>query len=220
LILGVRLADRSQWDCGEMFRRWDSPEAVFQFLRRLSQGQPCDFSGIVDYAEIEAAGGIPWPYRDAHTDVGRERRLFADGKYFHADGRARFLFADPRPQPEPVSGKFPLVLLTGRGLASQWHTQTRTRQSAVLWKLSAMMPYVEVNPVDAKTFGIRPGDQVDVVSQRGRATAKAFLTSAVQPGQIFMPMHYEAVNQLTHPAFDPHSSQPSYMCCAVRIEPS
>ncbi len=208
------------WGCGEMFRRWDSPEAVFQLLKKLSEGQPCDFSGIADYAEIEAAGGIQWPYHDAHTEAGRERRLFADGQFFHPDGRAKFLFADPRPQPEPVSVRFPLILLTGRGSASQWHTQTRTRQSAVLRKLSAMSPYVEINPADAKALGIRPGDQVDVVSQRGRAAARAFITSAVQPGQVFMPMHYETVNQLTHAAFDPHSSQPSYKCCAVRIEPS
>ena len=35
-----------------------------------------------------------------------------------------------------------------------------------------------------------------------------------------MPMHYEDVNQLTHPAFDPYSKQPSYKACAVRDPPA
>jgi len=206
------------WGCAALFRQWDSPEAVFQLLKRLSTGQPCDFSGIDGYQAIEAAGGIQWPYRDAIRDAGQQRRLFEDGRFFHPDGRARFVFEPPRPQPEPVSSKFPLLLLTGRGSAAQWHTQTRTSQSAVLRKLSAMTPYVEINPADARAAGIRPGDLIDVVSQRGRATAKACLTPTVQPGQIYMPMHDEGTNRLTHAAFDPYSSQPSYKCCAVRIE--
>src|SRR5690606_5458779 len=56
------------WGCAPMFRQWDSPEAVFQLLKRLSAGQPCDFSGIAGYQAIEAAGGIQWPYRDANRD--------------------------------------------------------------------------------------------------------------------------------------------------------
>jgi assimilatory nitrate reductase catalytic subunit len=30
-------------------------------------------------------------------------------------------------------------------------------------------------------------------------------------------MHYARANQLTFPAFDPHSRQPSYKHCAVRL---
>lgn len=32
-----------------------------------------------------------------------------------------------------------------------------------------------------------------------------------------MPMHYEAVNRLTFPAFDPYSRQPAYKACAVAV---
>jgi anaerobic selenocysteine-containing dehydrogenase len=31
-------------------------------------------------------------------------------------------------------------------------------------------------------------------------------------------MHYAGTNELTYPAFDPYSRQPSYKYCAVRIE--
>ena len=47
--------------------------------------------------------------------------------------------------------------------------------------------------------------------------ATAFLTPTVQSGQIFVPMHYAELNQLTFPSFDPHSRQPSYKACAVKV---
>ena len=78
--------------------------------------------------------------------------------------------------------------------------------------------YVEINPTDAKPLEIRHGDRVFLTSQRGRITAFAFLTRNVQSGQVFIPMHYDATNQLTHPAFDPYSHQPAYKACAVRLE--
>jgi assimilatory nitrate reductase catalytic subunit len=111
-----------------------------------------------------------------------------------------------------------LILLTGRGSASQWHTQTRTSKSDVLRKLYPVEPYVEVNPVDAREIDIEHNDWVSIVSQRGRMRARAFLTNAVRSGQVFVAMHYESVNRLTDSVFDPYSSQPSYKACAVRLE--
>jgi assimilatory nitrate reductase catalytic subunit len=55
------------------------------------------------------------------------------------------------------------------------------------------------------------------MSQRGQVTASAFVTPSVQPGQLFLPMHYEEVNQLTDAVFDPYSKQPSYKACAVQV---
>jgi len=119
--------------------------------------------------------------------------------------------------PERLNDQYPYMLLTGRGTASQWHTQTRTRQSAVLRKLYPEDAFVEINPFDANSLGVKMQDKVEVISQRGRVHARAFLTHAVQRGQVFMPMHYEGVNRLTFPAFDPYSHQPSYKACAVKV---
>ena len=49
------------WGCGEMFAQWDSPEAAFEIMKELSVGQPCDISGIGNYADIDVANGIQWP---------------------------------------------------------------------------------------------------------------------------------------------------------------
>jgi assimilatory nitrate reductase catalytic subunit len=202
-----------------MFARWTSPGDVFSTLNELSRGQPCDFTGITDYRMIDDRAGIQWPYPDDCRDTTPQRRLFADGRFFHADGRAKFIFDTPREMPEPPNASYPYLLLTGRGTASQWHTQTRTAKSAVLRRLYPNEPYVEMHPVDARREHVRPHQQVVVQSQRGEVTARALVTPTVQPGQVFMAMHYEGTNRLTLSHFDPHSRQPAYKSCAVRITP-
>jgi assimilatory nitrate reductase catalytic subunit len=88
----------------------------------------------------------------------------------------------------------------------------------VLRKLYAQELYVEMNPHDATQLAIRTGDLITVRSQRGHLRGRVVVTPAVQPGQLFIPMHYEATNQLTHSIFDPYSHQPAYKACAVAVE--
>jgi assimilatory nitrate reductase catalytic subunit len=212
------------WGCGGMFQSWTSPEAAFQIMKELSRDQPCDITGIADYHMLDEVGGVQWPLRANSPDAGatgvpaNERRLFADGRFFHADGRARFIFEAPREAPERVSEDYPFVLLTGRGTSSQWHTNTRTGKSDVLRKLYPATAYVEINPDDAVRLGIVAGAMVRIASRRGTLKATAFVTETVRSGQIFLPMHYATVNQLTHPVFDPYSRQPSYKATAVTVE--
>jgi assimilatory nitrate reductase catalytic subunit len=206
------------WGVADMFESWADPEAVFQILRKLSAGRPCDITGIRDYAMLDELRGVQWPLPEgASVEPESERRLFEDGRFYHADGRARFVFEPPRPPPEPTCDKYPLLLLTGRGSSSQWHTQTRTGKSAVLRKLYPEEPYVEVSPVDATAHGLAPSDWVIVESRRGTLRARAHVTHVVRPGQVFVPMHYARANQLTFAAFDPYSRQPAYKHCAVRL---
>jgi len=207
------------WGCGELFKEWTSPDAVFQILKKLSKGQPCDITGIRDYGMIDEAGGVQWPLPEGTPLEKGPRRLFEDGVYYHADGKARFLFEAPRPVAEPTCAEYPFVLLTGRGTTSQWHTQTRTAKSPVLRQLYPDNAYIEINPGDAQRLHIVSGDSVQVTSRRGSMTASAFVTHNVASGQVFVPMHYAATNQLTHGSFDPYSRQPSYKACAVRIAP-
>lgn len=205
------------WGCGAMFQEWTSPEAVFGILEHLSQGQPCDITGISGYQMIDGLGGVQWPFPEGSAPGACERRLFEDGRYFHPDGRARFVFSEPQPVAEPTRRRYPLILLTGRGSSSQWHTQTRTAKSAVLRRLSPQQPYVEISPADAAERGITPNEWVKVTSARGSMRARAFITPTIQPGQVFIPMHYPQTNQLTMPSFDPYSRQPSYKHCAVNV---
>ncbi len=206
------------WGCSDLLQRLDTPEDAFRAMTELSRGRPCDISGIRDYRMIDTAGGIQWPYPADTPPLERERRLFADGRFFHQDGRARFVFDAPRPPAETVDGEYPFVLLTGRGSSAQWHTNTRTGKSAVLRKLYPEDSRIEIHPSDADRQSFSQGEWVKVHSRRGEARARIFIASTVGRGQVFMTMHDAAVNQLTFPAYDPHSRQPSYKHCAVRIE--
>jgi len=212
------------WGCGEMFHQWSSPEAVFQLLKEVTRGQPCEITAIRDYQMIDNCGGIQWPYRSGDRAEGaeakpvQERRLFEDGRFYTQDGRARFIFEKPRAMPEAPDAQYPFLLLTGRGTSSQWHTNTRTAKSDVLRKLYPESCYVEIHPDDTKRLGIGPNVSVSIRSRRATITATAFITPTVQSGQLFIPMHYVEANQLTCPIFDSYSRQPSYKACAVQLE--
>ena len=205
------------WGCSQQFSRWSSPEAVFQILKEISRGQPCDITGIEDYRMLDRCGGLQWPLPKGASPEP-ERRLFEDGNFFHSDKRARFIFEVSRPPAESTDEQFPYILLTGRGTSAQWHTQTRTSKSAVLRQLYPEQVYIEVNPRDAETERFKSGENIRVASRRGMIQARVLVTSTIQPGQVFIPMHYPTVNQLTYPSFDPYSRQPSYKSAAVRLE--
>jgi len=204
------------WGCGEMFRAWSSPEAVFQIMKKLSREQPCDITGIEDYRMLDEHGGVQWPLRQGVEPIP-QRRLFEDGRFFHPDEKARFIFEQPREVPEPSNAEYPFTLLTGRGSSAQWHTQTRTAKSDVLRRLSPASIYVEINPRDAEKLGIFGNSEVIVASRRAQIVATAVVTTTVQQGQVFIPMHFAATNQLTANAVDPYSRQPNYKACAVTI---
>jgi len=225
--------------CAEMFKRFSTPEAAFEIMRDLSAGRPHDITGIRSYVQIDAAGGIQWPYpalddRPEMPENVREgipaslrsevvgdeghRRLFADGKFFTPDGKAKLLFDPPRPPEEMPDEEYDLVLTTGRGSSAQWHTGTRTEKSAVLRTLSPKRLVLEMNPADVNRLGLVPGGDVLVRSRRGSLVAQLSSTPNIVPGAVFLPMHDRRVNILTFPSFDPHSREPSYKHAAVRVE--
>jgi predicted molibdopterin-dependent oxidoreductase YjgC len=209
------------WGCGEMFKEWSSPEAIFRVLQRCSEGQPCEITGIEGYSHITQSGGVQWPAAkmpNAEWRMTKERRLFADGKFFTPDEKAKFCFDEPVAAPEQRSEEYPLILLTGRGTSAQWHTETRTGKSSVLGKMIPEALMLDLNPEDAAKLGVRDGQSVRVISKRAELTALTRVTSCTKAGEVYLPMHDNRVNQLTHASFDPHSRQPSYKYSAVRVE--
>ncbi len=228
------------WGVGPWLDRWTDPEAAFGILKELSRGQPCDITGIRTWKDLAAAGGIQWPWSARNADASLadhaqsagadsaavswpqgdqvQRRLFADGKFFTPDGKAKFLFTDVVPLPEIPDETYPFFLLTGRGTMHQWHTQTRTGKVEMLKKMYPVDSYAEVNPADAQRLGIAPGADLRITSRRGSVKVKALVKESVRPGFVFLPMHYPEANCLTFPVFDPHSRQPGYKFGAVKVE--
>ena len=75
----------------DRFAAWTAPETAFEILKALSAGRPCDFSGVDGYRMLDADGGVQWPHPAGAAAPARERRLFADGRFFTPDGRARLV---------------------------------------------------------------------------------------------------------------------------------
>ncbi len=212
------------WGCAELFKDWSSPEAVFQLMKKLSKGQPCDISGIKDYQMLDKNGGIQWPFKKLDAEnMGdmlseNQRRLFSDGKFFTTSRKAKFIFETPRDSACKPAEKFPFIMITGRSSSAQWHTGTRTNKSPVLQKLfPSKDAYVEINPADARSLKIESGQAVTVQSANGKVRVVAWITPTVKPGEVFMPMHYQETNKLTFPDFDKYSRQPSYKFTYVGV---
>ncbi|MBS3963196.1 MAG: molybdopterin-dependent oxidoreductase [Methylomonas sp.] len=181
-----------------------------------------DISGLanlddVAYAELQP---VQWPVNPAFPE-GRAR-LFDDGRFFTASGRAQFVAATPKPPAHPVDADYPLVLNTGR-VRDQWHTMTRT---AIAAKLNQHRPevYVDVHPVDAERHRLSDGGLARLDSMRGHLLARVRVTDDQAPGSVFVPMHWTAqfasqgrVGVLIGDSVDPISKQPESKHTPVKI---
>jgi len=80
---------------------------------------------------------------------------------------------------------------------------------------------MEMNPDAARELGIEHGSYARLTSRRGDAVVMVQCTQRVSRDMVFIPFHYhECVNRLSLGLLDPHSRQPAYKQCAVRIEPA
>ena len=151
------------------------------------------------------------------------QRMFADGRYFTPDGKARLIPVQLADREEPSPG-FPLTLNTGR-IRDHWHTMTRTGKSQRLSQHYAE-PFVEIHPGDAARARVGDADLVRVSTGLGGSVlVRALLTSRQQAGSIFVPMHWNdqfassaRVNCLVPGIADPISGQPALKNIPARIE--
>lgn len=204
---------------------FNSPEEIFNELRRASQGGIADYSGIT-YEKIERQYGVFWPC--PNEDHPGTPRLFepgswnpvakGQGPFYFPDGKARFNVAHYTPPAEDVDEEYPIMLTTGR-VVSQFLSGTQTRRIGPLID-QYPEPRIEIHPTLAQRLGIANGDWATVESRRGTATLQAMVVQTIRPDTIFIPYHWpgrKAANQLTISAQDPISKIPEYKVCAVRV---
>ncbi len=173
----------------------------------------------IDDAAYDRLVPFIWPARAGQTGGGR---FFADGGFFHADRRARFVATTPRAPAHAPDAQRPLRLNTGR-VRDQWHTMTRTGKSVRLAG-HRPEPLVEMHPDDARARGLVDGDIAEVSSVWGRAALRVHVTDSLRGGDVFAPMHWTAqvsragaVNAAVNPAVDPISGQPELKHTPVEI---
>ncbi|MGL6123379.1 MAG: formate dehydrogenase subunit alpha [Shewanella sp.] len=95
-------------------------------------------------------------------------------------------------QDKDMSGKYPLVLTSGR-LVEYEGGGEESRCNPWLAELQQEM-FVEINPSDAADRGIRNGENVWLEgAEGGRVKVQALVTPRVKPGVTFMPYHFAGV---------------------------
>ncbi|UPT55439.1 nitrate reductase [Dickeya zeae] len=164
---------------------------------------------------------VQWPV-PPHANSGTAR-LYADGRCWHPDGKARLLAITPLLPVNPPSPAYPLVLNTGR-VRDQWHTMTRTGKTARLMQ-HLPEPYCDLHPQDALNAGVHDGELVRISAGSGWMLARAQIQRGQQPGSIFVPMHWNRqfsaqarVDSLVAAVTDPYSGQPESKQARVRIQ--
>ncbi|HEU4759332.1 MAG TPA: molybdopterin dinucleotide binding domain-containing protein, partial [Dehalococcoidia bacterium] len=73
----------------------------------------------------------------------------------------------------------------------------------------------------AADLGIADGEEVAVVSRRGRVRVRASVTDRSPAGTVFLSFHFPQevlTNLLTTDAYDPITETPEFKACAVRVE--
>ena len=178
---------------------------------------------ISAHAEIEgpAYDGLkPFQWPQPKGSAPHERRFFAEGEFYHPDGRARFVAVEV-PRPRSADDAFLFTLNTGR-VRDHWHTMTRTGKSA---RLSGHLaePFVEIHPRDAQALGISDADLVTLESPHGAAIVRALVTDRQAEGNLFVPMHWNdqfasraRIDALVAPVTDPVSGQPASKNMPIR----
>ncbi|RPH43479.1 MAG: nitrate reductase [Burkholderiales bacterium] len=203
---------------GEARFDWDGPGAVWDEWRALTAGRDLDLSGL-SWDVLERDGPQQWPYPEG-AGAGRAR-LYEDGRFATASGRARFA-ADPwRAVAEPPDARRPLRLLTGR-TRDAWHGGSRTGLVPQLFAHDPE-PSLQLAPVELERRGLVEGELVEVESRRGALTLPVRASGTLRAGQAFVSMHWGpewlrgGVNGLTLGAIDPVSKQPELKHAAVSV---
>jgi assimilatory nitrate reductase catalytic subunit len=197
-----------------------SVEDIFNEHRETTRGRDLDITGL-SYALLDQIGPQHWPYPEG-AGAAKER-LYTDGIYPTASGRAKFEVTPYLPVAEETDLRFPLHLLTGR-LRDQWHGMSRTGTVAQLFN-HVEEPFLSMHKSDMERRGLKNGDVAKIKSRRGEIMVRVDASDEVHPAQVFMPMHWggqfmkgAGVNAVTVPAFDPISKQPELKHAAVQVE--
>jgi assimilatory nitrate reductase catalytic subunit len=200
--------------------RYRSTAEIFAEHAGLTRGRDLDYSAL-SHALLDSKGPQQWPY--APRGAARPR-LYADGVFPTADGRARFMDIGYTPVAERPSARRPLRLTTGR-LRDQWHSMSRTGLAPQLTR-HVEEPCIHLHPDDMKRLAIAAGQLAEVESERGRLVAPAQPDATLRPGHAYMPMHWgsgymagDGVNALGNDAMDPLSRQPELKHSAVSVRP-
>ena len=145
-------------------------------------------------------------------------RLFEGSRFFHADGKARFVTTEYRESGDPTNAEFPVYLTTGR-VVSQYLSGTQTRRIGALVDQSPNTPCG-----NSSSFGRESGHQAERLGYRNDSPPGDHFAGLGcedhSPRYGLHPYHWpgqQSANQLTHRTLDPRSKIPEFKVSACRI---
>jgi len=199
-------------------------KGLFEEYAEFGRGHGHDLAPFDRYHQER---GLRWPVVDGNETLWRFREGYdpyvepGRGVQFYGkpDGRA-IIFALPfEPAAESPDAEYDLWLSTGRVL-EHWHSGSMTQRVPELYK-AVPDALCYMHPDDARSRGLRRGDEITVASRRGEIRTRVETRGRNKPpvGLIFVPWFdaSQLINKCTLDAVDPISKQTDYKKCAVKV---
>jgi formate dehydrogenase major subunit len=186
---------------------YNHPSEIMDEIARLTP----TFAGV-SFEKLERLGSVQWPCNDKAPEGTPVMHIGA-----FVRGKGRFMITEFIPTDERTTGKFPLILTTGR-ILSQYNVGAQTRRTDNnVWH---DMDVLEIHPSDAENRGIKEGDLVSLTSRAGDITLPARVSERMQPGVVYTTFHHAmtGANVVTTEFSDWATSCPEYKVTAVQVQ--
>jgi len=185
---------------------YNHPSEIMDEIARLTP----TFAGV-SYQRIDELGSIQWPCNEKAPEGTPVMHI---GGFVR--GKGQFMVTEFIPTDERTTGRFPLILTTGR-ILSQYNVGAQTRRTDNnIWHKEDVL---EIHPFDAENRGIRDGDLVALASREGETTLPAEVTERIQPGVVYTTFHHPVTgaNVVTTEFSDWATNCPEYKVTAVEV---
>jgi formate dehydrogenase major subunit len=185
---------------------YNHPSEIMDEIARLTP----TFAGV-SFDKIDELGSIQWP---CNAKAPEGTPVMHIGGFVR--GKGRFMITQFVPTDERTTGKFPLILTTGR-ILTQYNVGAQTaRTQNNVWHAEDVL---EIHPFDAENRGIREGDRVSLTSRAGNTTLHARISERMQPGVVYTTFHhgFTGANVVTTEFEDWATGCPEYKVTAVEV---
>ena len=185
---------------------YNHPSEIMDEIARLTP----TFAGV-SFDKIDELGSIQWP---CNAKAPEGTPVMHIGGFVR--GKGRFMITQFVPTDERTTGKFPLILTTGR-ILTQYNVGAQTaRTENNVWHAEDLL---EIHPFDAENRGIREGDRVSLTSRAGQTTLHARISERMQPGVVYTTFHhgFTGANVVTTEFEDWATGCPEYKVTAVEV---
>jgi len=199
-------------------------KGLFEEYAEFGRGHAHDLAPFDMYHQSR---GMRWPVVDGKETLWRYSEghdpyveAGSDFQFYGKKDKKAVIFALPyEPAAEAPDDEYDLWLSTGRVL-EHWHSGTMTRRVPELYR-AVPDAVLYMHPEDAKSRGLRRGEEVKLQSRRGEVITRVETRGRNRPpkGLVFMPFFdaKQLVNRVTLDATDPLSKETDYKKCAVRV---